>query len=124
MRKGFFDLWVDDIFGSHFFDDVIPVTKSTWSLQIRQSIGEDESLIYAIDIPGIPPENVTITNGQEKLKLTIKRQEDKSWSYGIVKQGEFDYSETTASLKYGVLILKIPKKLSMKNEDQIIKIST
>jgi len=91
---------------------------------------DDKNYMVSVDVPGVKPEDMTISVEDNTLRVTGGRKITKD---GQVSESKFDYrlsmgdcdmEKVTAHLDNGVLQLTAPKKVPVKPEARTIKITT
>ena len=91
---------------------------------------DDQNYMVSVDVPGVRPEDMTISVEDNTLRVTGGRKIKKD---GQVSESKFDYrlsmgdcdmEKITAHLDNGVLQLTAPKKVPAKPEPRTIKITT
>lgn len=91
---------------------------------------DDKNYMVSVDVPGVRPEDMTISVEDNMLRVTGGRKVKKD---GQVSESKFDYrlamgdcdiEKVTAHLDNGVLQLTAPKKVPVKPEPRTIKITT
>jgi len=91
---------------------------------------DDKNYMVSVDVPGVRPEDMTISVEDNTLRVTGGRKIQKD---GKVSESKFDYrlsmgdcdmEKITAHLDHGVLQLTAPKKVPVKPESRTIQITS
>lgn len=109
---------LDDFFGPHGFAGELETKISKVFNDLMKGLTmkkADSELVFSLDTPGVTKENVSVrfdelSYGFTRLAVTTNR-DGKESAYKLEFREKVDASKAVASVKTGVLTIKVPLKM-------------
>jgi HSP20 family protein len=99
-----------------YLDDALQGTR-----QPQSSYTQDEtSFTLSLDVPGIAKDQLTIAVEGQVVRVTSKEGAARSYRAAYELPQELDTALSEAKLENGVLILKLAKKVPVKNVTELV----